>query len=75
MTSRTSLDPSAAASITVWDAIRRFPRLDIMDIVRTGLTSISAPGQAGFAIGGQTLRLEPVIEDDHLFYIFKDHCR
>ena len=31
-----------------------------------------APGQAEFAIGGQTFRLEPVIEEDHLFYIFKD---
>ena len=31
-----------------------------------------APGQAEFAIGGQIFRLEPVIEDDHLFYIFKD---
>ena len=31
-----------------------------------------ATGQAEFAIGGQTFRLEPVIEEDHLFYIFKD---
>jgi uncharacterized protein len=57
---------------SAYPAPRRIPRLDIMDIVRTGLTSISAPGQAEFAIGGQIFRLEPVIEDDHLFYIFKD---
>lgn len=31
-----------------------------------------APGQAEFVLAGQTYRLEPVIEEDHLFYIFKD---
>lgn len=31
-----------------------------------------APGQAGFQLAGRTLRLEPVIEEDHLFYVFKD---
>jgi uncharacterized protein (DUF1684 family) len=31
-----------------------------------------APGRAEFVIGGQTYSLEPVIEGDHLFYIFKD---
>ena len=31
-----------------------------------------APGQAEFTIAGQRYRLEPVIEEDHLFYIVKD---
>jgi uncharacterized protein (DUF1684 family) len=31
-----------------------------------------APGQAEFTIAGTGYRLEPVIEEDHLFYIFKD---
>lgn len=31
-----------------------------------------APGQAEFQLAGRTMRLEPVIEDDHLFYVFKD---
>ena len=31
-----------------------------------------SPGYAEFTIRGQKLRLEPVLEDDHLFFIFKD---
>ncbi|HWE48496.1 MAG TPA: DUF1684 domain-containing protein [Bryobacteraceae bacterium] len=31
-----------------------------------------APGYAEFAVKGQTYRLEPVIEDDQLFFMFKD---
>jgi uncharacterized protein (DUF1684 family) len=31
-----------------------------------------SPGYAEFMLHGQKLRLEPVLEDDHLFFIFKD---
>ena len=40
--------------------------------VANTVEEMMAPGQAEFAIAGQTYRLEPVIEEDHLFYIFKD---
>jgi len=32
----------------------------------------TSPGYAEFAVKGQTVRLEPVIEDDQLFFMFKD---
>ena len=32
-----------------------------------------APGYAEFTVRGQKLRLEPVLEDKQLFFIFKDH--
>jgi uncharacterized protein (DUF1684 family) len=31
-----------------------------------------APGYAEFTLAGKQLRLEPIIEDDHLFFILKD---
>ena len=31
-----------------------------------------SPGYAEFTVRGQKVRLEPVLEDDHLFFIFKD---
>ena len=31
-----------------------------------------SPGFAEFTVGGRKLRLEPVLEDNHLFFIFKD---
>ena len=31
-----------------------------------------SPGYAEFTVRGQKLRLEPVLEDDHLFFLFKD---
>jgi uncharacterized protein (DUF1684 family) len=31
-----------------------------------------SPGYATFALQGRALRLEPVTEDDHLFFIFRD---
>jgi uncharacterized protein (DUF1684 family) len=31
-----------------------------------------SPGYAEFTLGGQTLRLEPVLEDGELFFIFRD---
>ena len=31
-----------------------------------------APGYAEFSLNGRKLRLEPVTEDDHLFFMFKD---
>ncbi len=31
-----------------------------------------SPGYADFAVAGKTYRLEPITEDDHLFFIFKD---
>ncbi len=40
--------------------------------VANTMEEMMAPGQAEFAIGGTKYRLEPVIEEDHLFYIFKD---
>jgi len=40
--------------------------------VANTVEEMMAPGQAEFAIGGVRYRLEPVIEEDHLFYIFKD---
>lgn len=43
----------------------------IVNVAKT-VDEYQAPGQAEFQIAGRTLRLEPVIEDDHLFYIFKD---
>jgi uncharacterized protein (DUF1684 family) len=32
----------------------------------------SSPGYAEFSVGGKLLRLEPITEEDHLFFIFKD---
>jgi uncharacterized protein (DUF1684 family) len=32
----------------------------------------SSPGYAVFTLGGRTLRLDPVVEDDQLFFIFRD---
>ena len=40
--------------------------------VANTVEEMTAPGQAEFAIGGKPYTLEPVLEDDHLFYIFKD---
>jgi uncharacterized protein (DUF1684 family) len=38
-----------------------------------GMTSEEfAPGYAEFTLNGQQLRLEPITEDDHLFFLFKD---
>ena len=38
-----------------------------------GMTSQEpAPGYAEFTLGGNTYQLEPITEDDHLFFIFKD---
>jgi uncharacterized protein len=38
-----------------------------------GMTSQEpAPGYAEFTVQGKQLRLEPIIEDDHLFFLFKD---
>ncbi|MEP6714217.1 MAG: DUF1684 domain-containing protein [Terriglobia bacterium] len=31
-----------------------------------------SPGYAEFSLAGKSLRLEPITEDDHLFFIFKD---
>lgn len=40
--------------------------------VTNTIDEYDAPGQAEFTLAGKTYRLEPVTEDDHLFYIFKD---
>ena len=32
----------------------------------------SSPGYVEFKLAGQSLRLDPVLEDDHLFFIFRD---
>ena len=32
----------------------------------------ATPGYAEFTLNGQALKLEPVVEEDHLFYIFRD---
>ncbi len=36
------------------------------------VTDEVAPGYAEFIVNGKTYRLDPFIEDDHLFFIFKD---
>ena len=33
---------------------------------------MKAPGLLHFTLGGKAVTLEPVIEEDHLFIIFKD---
>jgi uncharacterized protein (DUF1684 family) len=40
--------------------------------VANTVEEMMAPGQAEFTFAGTTYRLEPVVEEDHLFYIFKD---
>ena len=31
-----------------------------------------SPGAAEFTLQGRAMRLEPIVEDDHLFFLFKD---
>lgn len=46
-------------------------RRRIVNVANT-VDEYDAPGLAEFQLAGRTLRLEPVIEEDHLFYVFKD---
>jgi uncharacterized protein (DUF1684 family) len=44
-----------------------------LPILILGMTSEEpAPGYAEFTLAGKHLRLEPITEDDHLFFLFKD---
>jgi uncharacterized protein (DUF1684 family) len=51
-----------------------YPAARTMRIVNVlGMTiEESSPGYAEFSVGGKLLRLEPITEEDHLFFIFKD---
>jgi uncharacterized protein len=53
---------------------RAYPKPVLRRIATVAKTveEMMAPGEAEFVIGGKAFRLEPVIEGDHLFYIFKD---
>jgi uncharacterized protein (DUF1684 family) len=54
-----------------WHAYPKPIKRRIPTITNT-VDEMLAPGQAEFVIAGKSYRLEPVIEEDHLFYIFKD---
>jgi uncharacterized protein (DUF1684 family) len=54
-----------------WVAYKEPHTVPILNIL--GMTSQEpAPGYAEFTIAGKALRLEPITEDDHLFFLFKD---
>lgn len=54
-----------------WVAYAQPKKIPITNIL--GMTEDEpSPGYAEFTIKGQTLRLEPVLEDDQLFFMFKD---
>ena len=54
-----------------WRAYPQPAKRRITTVANT-VEEMMAPGQAEFVIAGKAYRLEPVIEEDHLFYIFKD---
>ena len=54
-----------------WIPYARPVKRRIQTVANT-VEEMMAPGQAEFTIAGIKYRLEPVIEEDHLFYIFKD---
>jgi uncharacterized protein len=54
-----------------WVAYPQPKKIPITNIL--GMTEDeTSPGYAEFALKGQTFRLDPVIEDDQLFFMFKD---
>jgi uncharacterized protein (DUF1684 family) len=54
-----------------WVAYAEPKKIAIINIL--GMTDQEpSPGYAEFALLGKTLRLEPVLEDDHLFFMLKD---
>ncbi|MDQ1469831.1 MAG: uncharacterized protein QOJ99_1311 [Bryobacterales bacterium] len=54
-----------------WVAYKEPRTIGILNLL--GMTSQEpAPGYAEFTLAGKQLRLEPITEDDHLFFLFKD---
>jgi uncharacterized protein (DUF1684 family) len=54
-----------------WVAYPQVKKIPITNVL--GMTELEdAPGYAEFTLAGQHVRLEPVIEKDQLFFMFKD---
>jgi uncharacterized protein (DUF1684 family) len=56
------------AKWVAWAQPKKIPITNILGMTEPE----TSPGYAEFAVKGQTVRLEPVIEDDQLFFMFKD---
>lgn len=57
------------AAFTAWDQ----PRTLTFDTMVPGIREdMESPGYVTFTRGGRTYRLDPVVEDDQLFFVFRD---
>jgi len=56
------------AKWVAWPEPRTIPITNVLGMTMQEPT----PGYAEFELGGRKMRLEPVTEDDHLFFLFKD---
>ena len=48
------------------------PKLIAIPNVLGETSQMPSPGHVQFTLNGQSLRLDPVVEEDHLFFIFRD---
>ena len=48
------------------------PKLIAIPNVLGETSQMASPGHVLFTLNGQSLRLDPVVEEDHLFFIFRD---
>ena len=56
------------AKWVAYDKPRTIPVANVLGMT----TQETAPGYAEFSVNGKAYRLEPIVEEDHLFFIFKD---
>ena len=65
------------APLPAWKIQARFiaypkPKIVLISDVTGNKQKMEAPGMVEFKINGRTYRLEPTVDDEELFYVFKD---